>query len=157
MDSKYYDVEKIVDKKINSSGKEMYLVKWAGYSSKDNTWEPLDNLQNVRHMIEEFEQEQKEIGKNYTKTGSIYADTPKEIVDIQILNDKLYMQVKWKKRRSNVQPENSLVLYPELKKNYPLVVLEYFESNLRIGKHPIKFKNDHNEFTFQLKKDDESK
>lgn len=41
-----YEVEKIVEKK-KIDGKMQYLVKWRGYSSKDNTWESYDNVKST--------------------------------------------------------------------------------------------------------------
>lgn len=50
-----YVVEKIVDKK-KQKGKIFYLVKWKGYSSEENTWEPRTVLmEDVPHRVKEFE------------------------------------------------------------------------------------------------------
>ncbi len=50
-----YIVEKILDKK-KEKGKVYYLVKWKGFSNKDNTWEPRTNLIiDVPDMIKEYE------------------------------------------------------------------------------------------------------
>lgn len=146
---KYYDVEKIVDKKITASGKALYLIKWVGYSSKENTWESLTNLKNVKSMVDEFEIEYSQRGGKYSnKEPTLETDVPKEILDSTIINNRLFMLVKWKKRKSNVQPPNSLVLYPELKKNYPYVVLDFFESNLRLGRQIVKFKEGYKGFNY---------
>lgn len=51
----FYEVENIVGKKI-VKGKVFYKVKWEGYRSDLNTWEPLDNLLNVINMIEDYEE-----------------------------------------------------------------------------------------------------
>lgn len=57
-----YEVEKIVTSRINKkgiwvpiSGKKEYLIKWVGYDSNQNTWEPERNLVNVKDLLEEFE------------------------------------------------------------------------------------------------------
>lgn len=42
-DSKDYEVEEIVDEKTER-GKKLYLVKWKGYASSENTWEPETSL-----------------------------------------------------------------------------------------------------------------
>ena len=35
-------------------GVEHYNIKWEGYTSDQNTWEPIHNLTNVQDMIDEF-------------------------------------------------------------------------------------------------------
>lgn len=50
----FYQVEKICDCKT-VRGKKFYFIKWVGYSSKDNTWEPLVNLSNVLYMVDEYD------------------------------------------------------------------------------------------------------
>jgi hypothetical protein len=68
----YYEVEAIVGKKI-FRGKTQYHVKWKGYPSDQNTWEPIENLTNVMEMVENFEEMEKlfgtEQGRKKKKTG----------------------------------------------------------------------------------------
>ena len=47
-----YEVEAILKKRIKK-GKIEYFVRWKYYN--DTTWEPEDNLLNVKQMIEKFE------------------------------------------------------------------------------------------------------
>ena len=42
-----FSAERIVRKRIRN-GKPEYLVKWAGYPDKDNTWEPAKNILDPR-------------------------------------------------------------------------------------------------------------
>jgi len=62
----FYTIEKILRKNKFDEGIK-YLVKWVGYSVKDSTWEPIENLENVIYMVEDFEKELS-IKKNYPKT-----------------------------------------------------------------------------------------
>lgn len=39
-DEEEYQVEQILDHTVKD-GKHLYLIKWEGYDSDDNTWEPL--------------------------------------------------------------------------------------------------------------------
>lgn len=49
-----FEVEAIVDSRMVGKKKE-YLVKWEGYASKHNTWEPPSNLEAVKDMVAAFE------------------------------------------------------------------------------------------------------
>lgn len=53
-----YVVEKVVDKRIKNHGKIEYLLKWKGYGSEHNTWEPVEHIY-CRHKIKQFEQKLK--------------------------------------------------------------------------------------------------
>ena len=51
-----YEVEKIIDAKTRGRGCKMYyLVKWKGYPTSDNSWEPKENVR-VKELIEEYYQ-----------------------------------------------------------------------------------------------------
>ncbi|EPY51782.1 chromodomain protein Chp1 [Schizosaccharomyces cryophilus OY26] len=39
-----YEVERILADRINNFGENEYYIKWTGYDSYDNTWEPEENL-----------------------------------------------------------------------------------------------------------------
>ncbi len=53
---KEYEVEEILNRQ-ERRGITKYLVKWKGYTVKENTWEGLENLKNAMEKIEEFEKE----------------------------------------------------------------------------------------------------
>ena len=48
-----FEVEKIMDHR-DVNGKLFYLVKWCGFPSSDNTWEPRDGLVNCQEAINEY-------------------------------------------------------------------------------------------------------
>jgi hypothetical protein len=51
-----YQVEKIVDKKwFDDDRCYKYLVKWEGYDDDENTWEPVENLDQVGPLLQKFE------------------------------------------------------------------------------------------------------
>nr|POF17929.1 retrotransposon-derived protein peg10 [Quercus suber] len=55
LDDDEYVVEKILKKKGQN-----YLVKWEGYPSSENTWEPKENLHNCKDLLRRFEEQKKE-------------------------------------------------------------------------------------------------
>ena len=52
----YYQVEAIIDKRLNKKGKPEYKIKWKDYPFEECSWEPLSHLKNVMIMVKEFEQ-----------------------------------------------------------------------------------------------------
>jgi hypothetical protein len=49
-----YEVENVLDSK-HENGEKFYLVKWKGFDSIENTWEPIRNLIHSKELIKEFE------------------------------------------------------------------------------------------------------
>lgn len=53
---KEWEIEKIVDSQVDVITKEhFYRVKWKGFPSTDNTWEPKKNLTGCNRAIQAFE------------------------------------------------------------------------------------------------------
>ncbi|KAJ4261548.1 hypothetical protein NW762_006976 [Fusarium torreyae] len=51
-----WEVEKVLGSQIDAESSEhFYLVKWKGFTNKENTWEPKRNLGNCRKLIQDFE------------------------------------------------------------------------------------------------------
>ncbi|KAF8676141.1 hypothetical protein RHS04_06583 [Rhizoctonia solani] len=53
-----YKVKGITDME-ERNGKWFFRVKWKGYGSEENTWEPRENLKNAEKILEKFEKEMK--------------------------------------------------------------------------------------------------
>lgn len=47
-------VQRIVDKRKNKKGKWEYLIRWKGYGSKEDTWEPAHHLLHCEEFIDQF-------------------------------------------------------------------------------------------------------
>jgi hypothetical protein len=51
-----WEVQEILDSAIDADTLEhMYLVKWKGYPTADNTWEPKKNLAGAMGLVREFD------------------------------------------------------------------------------------------------------
>ncbi|KAF8750839.1 reverse transcriptase [Rhizoctonia solani] len=53
-----YKVEGITDTE-EQNGKWFFRVKWKGYGSEENTWEPQENLKNAGKILKKYEEEMK--------------------------------------------------------------------------------------------------
>ncbi|XP_051953565.1 chromodomain Y-like protein 2 [Xyrauchen texanus] len=49
-----YEVERIVDRRKNKKGKWEYLIRWKGYGSKEDSWEPEHHLLHCEEFIDQF-------------------------------------------------------------------------------------------------------
>lgn len=51
-----WEVEKIVESQVDAVTREnFYLVKWKGFSSEHNTWEPKKNMVNCSRLVQDVE------------------------------------------------------------------------------------------------------
>ncbi|XP_073348066.1 chromodomain Y-like protein [Pagrus major] len=50
----FYEVERIVDRRRNRKGKLEYLVRWRGYGSEGDTWEPESHLSTCMIYVHDF-------------------------------------------------------------------------------------------------------
>lgn len=48
-----YEVERILDVCLHRNNKREFLIRWKGYSSKSDSWEPEENL-DCKELIEKF-------------------------------------------------------------------------------------------------------
>ena len=116
----YYQVEAIIDKRLNKKGKPEYKIKWKDYPFEECSWEPLSHLKNVMIMVKEFEQNHNKesstsstcdtfIKKKRNKSNSL------KDINLEFINDK-----KVKKNFKNLKdiyPEEKYIKDTLLKKN----------------------------------------
>lgn len=59
-------VDRIVDKRKNKKGKVEYLVRWRGYGSEEDTWEPESHLSTCMIYVHEFNRQYAERQRDNT-------------------------------------------------------------------------------------------
>jgi len=57
MEEELFTVERILAKRFQNN-REEFLVKWEGYSSAENSWEPRQSLAACTHLIDEFSKDE---------------------------------------------------------------------------------------------------
>lgn len=149
-----FEVEAIIDKRIKFRKVE-YLIKWRNYSNDQNTWEPTENLVNVKNLIEIFEETRgssKLLGKKVSKAsinkpsksesenrqlhGDIDADIPKLILKAKVTNSnkkEFLCLVKWEDKRDGTVVLDSLVPSTALKNKYPKVLCDFLIENINFN------------------------
>lgn len=137
-----YEVESIVEKRLKK-GVPQYLVKWKGWPAEDNTWEPLENLEESLDLVEAFdkqlnndsqktgekrkaEPEKKSAKKPASRPKGFCRNLPAEKI-MGATNDpgELYFLIKW-----TGTEETDLVAAKEANIKIPQVVIKFYEDRL---------------------------
>lgn len=85
-----YKVEKIINRRIKDGIVE-YRIKWLGYDSSENTWEPEENLDCIEIVEEFLEAQSKGELDNYSNNGSEPEDD--QVKDIENVTEDNNMEV----------------------------------------------------------------
>ena len=163
-----YKVEKILDQKILNE-KKYYLIKWTQWPESFNSWEEENTLNSVKDLISEF-LETKGLSKNHLKRENKekekksknlkklqknnpfyghfkYGDKPLSVISIENVNKnkqdriELLCTVKWEKRPSGEIPLNSVFSNFYLKKRAPIILINFFETKIKVIKDKFNSKN----------------
>ena len=131
--SDIYEVEKIIGKRY-VQGKIEYKVKWLGYKMTECTWEPEENLVNVRDLIEKFENNEKDenqLNSNNKNLNEYKIDNRFiKVNTIKVIDNQLYGIVKY---NNNGMIEERKILTAELTKVNPFILIEFYESKLKFS------------------------
>lgn len=130
-----YTVEKILDKR-KIKGEWKYKVKWEGWSEKDCTWEPLENLNNVIYLVNDYEKKR--------KTGQV----PTSLVG-RPRKDAVKRDQSEKKEKKELSKKKSVSSTPERKKP-----IKYIKHKIH---HPIPKIEEQERFKKLLKNDQYTK
>ena len=81
-----FEVEHIVKSRVGKHGRKEYLVKWKGYSDRENTWEPEGNLKACKGILKEYEKAQKvddnkKVVEKKRKDRAVNEDSEDEVIE----------------------------------------------------------------------------
>ena len=151
-DGQFFEVEAVRTRKGDDDDPS-YWIKWKGWPEDTNTWEPLKNLKNVRHLVVEYEKSNNPnknldfLNAHFSETGSISIESDpdgdiKSDIPMRILNieqdpeDKeLIVKIDWVVRQdTGFKPISTWVSTNKFKKEYSLMLIEFYEKLLRFCK-----------------------
>ncbi|XP_071443020.1 histone-lysine N-methyltransferase SUV39H2 [Hetaerina americana] len=118
-----YEVERIVDYDYDY-GQHWYFIKWKGWKSKYNTWEPLRNLRNSQDLVEMFhEHADRQLASMKMKKEALYREAETIMaLHAEINCTRLEMEKLLKKLGSYPQlpPQDDVVHCAKILKKKPL-------------------------------------
>lgn len=158
----FYYVDEIIDRR-EKDGKYEYLIKWKGYEGQ-NTWEPFENLKNIKPIIDEYDElyentlnkmkkpkrflnnkrkNLKEKNKIQVKKGS-NVEAGKNSLAYFMVDDTIENIIRVWKEDSNLIAEverhkngkifKEKISTKDLKKKNPWALINFYESKIRFAK-----------------------
>ncbi|KAG4305525.1 hypothetical protein PORY_001081 [Pneumocystis oryctolagi] len=90
LDGEVYEVERICEEFVQEDGNILYRISWKGYSKEFDTWEPIENLIDCKHALEDWNRSKKSALKKRQRDVTLNKYTKKKNVSKNDLyeNDK---------------------------------------------------------------------
>uniref|UniRef100_A0A1B0BSX4 Chromo domain-containing protein n=1 Tax=Glossina palpalis gambiensis TaxID=67801 RepID=A0A1B0BSX4_9MUSC len=122
--SQEYYVERVEGKRT-INGRVEYLLKWAGYDSSENTWEPVENL-NCPDLVADFEETAFENEfLDETEAESKQVLEPLKILGVTLIQKRLIFLMQWKDEEGL-----SFLSAAEAYSKYPEIVIKFYEERV---------------------------
>lgn len=145
-----YVVERVEGKKV-VEGKTYYFVKWEGWPASHSTWEPESNLRNIQSLLDDYNHSAegakltdacldllKEQHLSDSSYGSFrFGDVPLRVLQLEVVfardrECEINCVVAWAQRKNGEQPKNSVVSNAALKQRAPVLLIDYYESKIKV-------------------------
>ncbi len=150
-----FEVECILDRKLLGN-RPVYKIKWVGYPLSECTWEPLAHLSQVMDLVDAYEEVRKleaeipeapldefghpirsavvmkETSAETSKVmGKLEVDTPVGILAGRLETGRVICKLEWARRLDGTLPLPSEVHSDEIKEEFPELLLDFYESQLK--------------------------
>ncbi|KAL9899419.1 chromobox protein homolog 3-like isoform 1-T3 [Glossina fuscipes fuscipes] len=122
--SQEYYVERVEGKRT-INGRVEYLLKWAGYDSSENTWEPVENL-NCPDLVADFEEtafENEFLAETEAESKQVLE--PLKILGVTLIQKRLIFLMQWKDEEGL-----SFLSAAEAYSKYPQIVIKFYEERV---------------------------
>ena len=142
-----YIVESILNKRVNSRGLSEYLIKWEDYPAEDSTWEPAENVQAVKTLLDQFEnnwakkqKEEKEKEIINSIMDNLNDSIPMKILSVKLKNDEICCFSEFEQESNGITRDPCYIPSKFLREFFPQLLIDFYESkiwfvNNRKGKH----------------------
>lgn len=89
-----FEVEDVLDKRVNSEGLVEYLTKWVGFGFEHCSWEPFEDLKRCKCMpvVQQYEKWRKDFGTKKLTSDEFWVES---IQGVQENGSKKLFWVKW--------------------------------------------------------------
>ncbi|XP_071451569.1 chromodomain-helicase-DNA-binding protein 2-like [Hetaerina americana] len=93
-DTEEYEVEKVIEVRFKKGGAREFLIRWKGFTAKDDTWEPEENL-NCPDLISKF----------MAKVEKAKTTTSRELRANPVMTERLTLNMKSASLRYSRRPQ----------------------------------------------------
>lgn len=143
--AKEFYVEAIIDKRINLKGQVEYLIKWEDYAIEDATWEPIENIMELKPLLEQYEKTKANLQSANSNSTNIQEDLkmeeilecleeekiPLKILSIKMYEKKLICLCEFAESSTGIVPDPSYVPNSILREKYPKILIDFYESKIK--------------------------
>ncbi len=138
---KEFFVEAIIDKRMNIKGHVEYLVKWEDYAVEDSTWEPLENILNLKPLLEEYEKlkissmTQNNISEDIQMEEILY-DLEEDRIPVKVLSVKMYNNIliclcEFSESSTGIIPDPCYVHNSIIREKFPKILIDFYETKIK--------------------------
>ena len=143
--AKEFYVEAILDKRVNLKGQVEYLIKWEDYSIEDATWEPIQNINDLKPLLEQYEKSKAIIqsantNNNYVQENLLMEEIlefldedkiPLKILSMKMFENKLLCLCEFSESSTGIVPDPCYVPSTFLREKNAKILIDFYESKIK--------------------------